>query len=89
MGQSRWLCCHWAPGASTPAAGEHASKRFWVASIIGSAAVLGFVFIQGAGTLRPGDIVMWTFVAAAMVVGSVAASRSATIELRNRGLNQI
>jgi drug/metabolite transporter (DMT)-like permease len=48
-------------------AGEHASKRFWAASCIGSAAVLAFAFMQGAGTLRAGDIVLLVSVIASAV----------------------
>jgi drug/metabolite transporter (DMT)-like permease len=52
---------------ATLRAGEHASKRFWAASCIGSVAVLAFAFMQGAGTLRAGDIVLLLSVIASAV----------------------
>jgi drug/metabolite transporter (DMT)-like permease len=45
-------------------AGERPSKRFWVASAIGSAAVLAWAWINGAGNIQSGDIILLLSVAA-------------------------
>src|SRR5207237_9602696 len=45
-------------------AGERPSRRFWMASAIGSAAVLAFAFINGAGRIQPGDVILLLSVAA-------------------------
>ena len=45
-------------------AGERPSKRFWMASAVGSAAVLAFAWINGAGRIQPGDIILLLSVAA-------------------------
>jgi drug/metabolite transporter (DMT)-like permease len=49
---------------ATLRAGERPSKRFWAASIAGSAAVLAFAKINGAGRIQPGDITLLLSVAA-------------------------
>jgi drug/metabolite transporter (DMT)-like permease len=49
---------------ATLRAGERPSKRFWVASLAGSATVLTFAMINGAGRIQPGDIVLLLSVAA-------------------------
>jgi drug/metabolite transporter (DMT)-like permease len=38
--------------------GERPSSRFWCASLIGSAAVIGFAIYNGAGNLHPADIAL-------------------------------
>jgi drug/metabolite transporter (DMT)-like permease len=45
-------------------AGERPSKRFWLASTVGSAAVLVFAWMNGAGRIQPGDIILLLSVAA-------------------------
>ena len=45
-------------------AGERPSRRFWTASIVGSATVLVFAKISGAGSIQAGDIVLLVSVAA-------------------------
>lgn len=49
---------------ATLRAGERPSKRFWAASAVGSAAVLTFAWINGAGHIQPGDIILLLSVAA-------------------------
>jgi drug/metabolite transporter (DMT)-like permease len=49
---------------ATLRAGERPSKRFWAASVVGSAAVLAFAEINGAGHIQPGDIILLLSVAA-------------------------
>ena len=44
--------------------GERPSRRFWGASIVGSAAVLAFAWINGAGHLQAGDFILLVSVAA-------------------------
>jgi drug/metabolite transporter (DMT)-like permease len=45
-------------------AGERPSKRFWLATFIGSAAVLIFAEMSGAGGIRPADIILFLSVLA-------------------------
>jgi drug/metabolite transporter (DMT)-like permease len=45
-------------------AGERPSKRFWLASAVGSVAVLAFAWINGTGRIQPGDIILLLSVAA-------------------------
>lgn len=49
---------------ATLRAGERPSKRFWAASIVGSAAVLAFAWINGAGHIQAGDLILLLSVAA-------------------------
>jgi drug/metabolite transporter (DMT)-like permease len=49
---------------ATLRAGERPSKRFWAASIVGSLAVLAFAWINGAGHIQTGDIILLLSVAA-------------------------
>jgi drug/metabolite transporter (DMT)-like permease len=49
---------------ATLRAGERPSKRFWAASLAGSATVLTFAAINGAGHIQPGDIILLLSVAA-------------------------
>jgi len=47
-----------AAGAATLRAGERPSLAFWAASLVGSAAVLGFAFITGAGVVQLADLAL-------------------------------
>jgi drug/metabolite transporter (DMT)-like permease len=49
---------------ATLRAGERPSKRFWAASAVGSVAVLAFAWINGAGRIQPGDLILLLSVAA-------------------------
>jgi drug/metabolite transporter (DMT)-like permease len=44
-------------------AGERPSKRFWMASAIGSVTVLAWAWMNGAGQIRAGDVVLMLSVA--------------------------
>lgn len=44
--------------------GERPSARFWAASVVGSAAVLGFAELKGAGHIQAGDFILLLSVAA-------------------------
>jgi drug/metabolite transporter (DMT)-like permease len=59
-------------------AGEHPSKRFWGASLIGSAAVAGFALVRGAGSIRAGDIVLLLSVVAS-ALGYAEGARLARV----------
>ncbi|MBF9233612.1 DMT family transporter [Microvirga alba] len=50
---------------STLIAGERPSAAFWLAAVAGAALVTGFTFLEGAGSLRQGDL---------FLLGAVAAS---------------
>lgn len=52
---------------STLSAGERPSRRFWLAAIIGSATVVGFVILSGDGQLHAGDFAML----GAVAIGSI------------------
>jgi drug/metabolite transporter (DMT)-like permease len=49
---------------ATIRAGERPSGRFWVATLVGSSAVLIYALISGAGKIVPGDLVLFLSVAA-------------------------
>ena len=49
---------------ATIRAGERPSKRFWVATLVGSAAVLVYALSSGAGRIVPGDWILFVSVAA-------------------------
>ena len=49
---------------ATMRASERPSKRFWAASLVGSAAVLVFAWINGAGHIQAGDFILLLSVAA-------------------------
>lgn len=59
-------------------AGEHPSKRFWRASLIGSAAVVGFALARGAGMIRVGDVVLLLSVVAS-ALGYAEGARLARV----------
>lgn len=48
-------------------AGDRPSKGFWLASLVGSTAVVGFGIASGAGHLQPADLALLAAVAAAAV----------------------
>lgn len=52
---------------STLSAGERPSRRFWLAAIIGSATVVGFVILSGDGQIHAGDFAML----GAVAIGSI------------------
>lgn len=49
---------------ATIRAGERPSPRFWLATLVGSSAVLGYALISGAGKIVPGDLILFLSVAA-------------------------
>ncbi len=57
-------------------AGERPSRRFWMASAVGSAAVLAFAWISGAGHIQPGDFILLLSVAAS-ALGYAEGARAA------------
>lgn len=53
--------------AGTLRAGERPSKRFWIASLLGSVAVIAYALSTGAGSIRPGDIFLLLSVIASAI----------------------
>lgn len=63
---------------ATLRAGERPSKRFWAASLVGSAAVLLFARSRGAGSIQAGDVVLLLSVAAS-ALGYAEGARLARV----------
>jgi drug/metabolite transporter (DMT)-like permease len=59
-------------------AGERPSLRFWIASVVGSAAVTAFAFIKGGGTIQLGDLILFVSILAS-AVGYAEGARLARI----------